>query len=257
MSEPNESAASATISEDVQCLACGYNLRGLTAEGNCPECGGAVRATLEFLQKQPDLRAFRLLGRASAGLMVPLVLLLGHAGPILFVLLAGIMTVSQIIGSGRLMKSELAVMAAGRASFRWLPWLATGEIVTLAAIAYVSILMWPGRWPVEWLALPWIWLMLFGTAIFVAASIGTTTAIRIGYQRIALQFGHTRWLCKVGIAFGIGCGIIVTAITMSVDVGILSGFIVTAAPLTIAGGHGMVAFGQLAHVIDDENARPG
>ena len=33
---------SAAVEEDVRCAACGYNLRGLAPDGNCPECGAEV-----------------------------------------------------------------------------------------------------------------------------------------------------------------------------------------------------------------------
>src|SRR5512145_2761759 len=34
--------ANGRIDMDVQCVSCGYNLRGLLPEGRCPECGTAV-----------------------------------------------------------------------------------------------------------------------------------------------------------------------------------------------------------------------
>lgn len=34
------------ISEDLMCIACGYNLRGLSTHSNCPECGLQYRRTL-------------------------------------------------------------------------------------------------------------------------------------------------------------------------------------------------------------------
>ncbi len=35
------------IEEDIACMGCGYNLRGLLADGKCPECGGAIAPSLE------------------------------------------------------------------------------------------------------------------------------------------------------------------------------------------------------------------
>ncbi len=34
------------LAGDLPCIQCGYNLRGLTVKGMCPECGTSVRATL-------------------------------------------------------------------------------------------------------------------------------------------------------------------------------------------------------------------
>ncbi|MCP4247216.1 MAG: hypothetical protein GY778_09225 [bacterium] len=50
MDQPEESAAPAspalnadgTIGQDVSCAHCGYNLRGLTADGRCPECNTPI-----------------------------------------------------------------------------------------------------------------------------------------------------------------------------------------------------------------------
>jgi uncharacterized repeat protein (TIGR04138 family) len=37
----------AVINCDLACVACEYNLRGLATDGNCPECGQSIHATLE------------------------------------------------------------------------------------------------------------------------------------------------------------------------------------------------------------------
>lgn len=51
------------IAEDKLCIDCGYNLRGLKPEGRCPECGGAVGASLRGHELQaaslPWLRSIR------------------------------------------------------------------------------------------------------------------------------------------------------------------------------------------------------
>ncbi|MCH7596570.1 MAG: hypothetical protein IID35_08425 [Planctomycetes bacterium] len=37
-----DSQAASPIDVDILCVHCGYNLRGLTSDGRCPECGGAI-----------------------------------------------------------------------------------------------------------------------------------------------------------------------------------------------------------------------
>ncbi|HEX4053888.1 MAG TPA: hypothetical protein VHX86_06455 [Tepidisphaeraceae bacterium] len=39
--------AEATIDRDVLCRACGYNLRGLSRTGRCPECAADVAISLQ------------------------------------------------------------------------------------------------------------------------------------------------------------------------------------------------------------------
>ena len=46
------------IAKDVRCLGCTYNLRGLSEEGTCPECGRSIRDSLNtagWLQVRPFL----------------------------------------------------------------------------------------------------------------------------------------------------------------------------------------------------------
>ncbi len=42
----NPQTASIEITCDTFCKSCGYNLRGLTGRGNCPECGTTIQLTL-------------------------------------------------------------------------------------------------------------------------------------------------------------------------------------------------------------------
>jgi hypothetical protein len=37
------------IDEDMPCIKCGYNLRGLQDQGQCPECGTKIAETLDFI----------------------------------------------------------------------------------------------------------------------------------------------------------------------------------------------------------------
>lgn len=39
-----------SVSEDLMCLACGYNLRGLSRAGGCPECGLSIQHTISARQ---------------------------------------------------------------------------------------------------------------------------------------------------------------------------------------------------------------
>ncbi|MBL8763696.1 MAG: hypothetical protein JNM07_05455 [Phycisphaerae bacterium] len=60
------------LTGDLPCVGCGYNLRGLSVVGACPECGIAVTATvLAVVDPQAEeLRPIRAPGLVAAGLMV-------------------------------------------------------------------------------------------------------------------------------------------------------------------------------------------
>lgn len=45
---PRAVAQVAELSGDLRCVRCGYNLRGLSIMGSCPECGTPIRATLLY-----------------------------------------------------------------------------------------------------------------------------------------------------------------------------------------------------------------
>jgi len=46
------------LSGSLPCFVCGYDLKGLSIVGNCPECGTAIRATILF-RVDPESEAFR------------------------------------------------------------------------------------------------------------------------------------------------------------------------------------------------------
>lgn len=55
----------AVVIDDVACIGCGYNLRGIRAGGRCPECGNAVGDSL-FLLAEPEVVARGLRGIAKS-----------------------------------------------------------------------------------------------------------------------------------------------------------------------------------------------
>jgi hypothetical protein len=57
---------------DLECVGCGYNLRGLSIRGQCPECGIGIRATILALVDPlaSELRPIRFKRLVAAGLVV-------------------------------------------------------------------------------------------------------------------------------------------------------------------------------------------
>ena len=44
--KPSESQEQCTSPEDLPCIHCGYNLRGLATDGRCPECGALIARSI-------------------------------------------------------------------------------------------------------------------------------------------------------------------------------------------------------------------
>jgi hypothetical protein len=66
--ESNLQTRPRVLDEDVLCATCGYDLRGLPADGNCPECGGAIVASLIAAANPRRVAwALALLGRSYLG----------------------------------------------------------------------------------------------------------------------------------------------------------------------------------------------
>ncbi len=51
--------ADETIVADVPCINCGYNLRGLNAEGRCPECGRSIPEMAKLARKELAIDRFK------------------------------------------------------------------------------------------------------------------------------------------------------------------------------------------------------
>lgn len=53
MNKPAAIGDAGTLGEDIPCCRCGYNLRGLTPPGDCPECGWDLRDSLHAHRLRP------------------------------------------------------------------------------------------------------------------------------------------------------------------------------------------------------------
>ncbi|HLL87680.1 MAG TPA: hypothetical protein VK324_00090 [Tepidisphaeraceae bacterium] len=73
--------SSAPVSSDVPCGTCGYNLRGLTMAGRCPECGTEVGPSVVAFRSGGLTERQRRDARAAAGMALGAVVLCLVAGP--------------------------------------------------------------------------------------------------------------------------------------------------------------------------------
>lgn len=91
-SEIPEPAVQQLIDHDIDCIKCGYNLRGLAMSGTCPECGAPV-----VLSADPNRRAerhLRWLGRVQTG---SILLLASEAVSLVYSLILVVFAIDRLI----------------------------------------------------------------------------------------------------------------------------------------------------------------
>ncbi len=170
------------VAGDQPCLFCDYNLRTLSAEANCPECGNPVSETLRIAQLgTTDPQWVRLvyddlgtmLGTGvPAGLFVPALWALAVLGsPFHYVAVPGII-IGGLAGILHLPAISQFVLHASEASptrgrrWSWVPWYCT--LLVFAAIP-LGILGLPRFWGILAMALGAALIPLY--PVFVAGSV--------------------------------------------------------------------------------------
>jgi len=123
------STSSFHVSRDLTCRTCGYQLRGISALGRCPECGAEVMTSI-VTAADPDLRrlaALRGPRRTAAALMAVIVA----------VTLACLV---QFVGPSIELVHDLANDPGPRAA-RWLAlgWWSAAALLVIAAIAALAV----------------------------------------------------------------------------------------------------------------------
>lgn len=129
MSEPAAVLEASTLDRDVLCVDCGYNLRGLSPRGDCPECGCAVRLSLREDRLADAPPAWRRRLRRGAHLLAGALVLL----PVVNVLPA------VVLGWGA-WRPSMTVVQAGAA-------LAWGVNLVLLGVAVAGLWLLTAREP--------------------------------------------------------------------------------------------------------------
>ena len=143
MDTPPETPVISTIEFDLPCAICGYNLKGLSQAGTCPECGQAIARTFRFDLTHADPEW--LMSQAwTVALLLPLCLLnfppavsqytpwLAH---VFKVLLAGV----NVWACWRLARPDPLAAADEEGSFR------RGVMLASVVLAAIVAYQWPGR----------------------------------------------------------------------------------------------------------------
>lgn len=171
--------ANAQVMDDIACIQCGYNVRGLMVAARCPECGSEVGNSI-FLLAKPVIAA-RGLRAAGITYLAPFILLLPFLHPEYW----AVMVASGVILAACVFRVLAVSDLRFRAALARLPvlgtrlhiwWLATFAdliialmwLIVMLVIAYTPTLQTPaGNAVMLWTMIAW-WL----SAIFSASAAG-------------------------------------------------------------------------------------
>jgi hypothetical protein len=145
---PTSGLAADVLSGDCPCMECGYNLRGLTPAGNCPECNKSiaesVAANARIVWSKDELRGFRMAVTVLAVVGIASVLEGIFFRPIWRVLIEFLHVPARLVLSGYQILSGLeqliSILATGylirRKKFRdrWDRWAILAVWLSIAAI---------------------------------------------------------------------------------------------------------------------------
>lgn len=188
------------LAQNLDCAACAYNLRGLSLEGACPECGRAVRESLPglgFLRADP-----RWLKHLATGLGVLMGALI--AAPILFifvwplVVIGGWTFTSDLNG-----QAPQGTQDTHRQQARWTLLGSTGLIVggflSIFVIGSFGIM-----WCSWWVGIVATWLMMYRYAAAIARR----------FAQPSLMKNARRLTLASGIALG---GVLLTSLVFTLE----------------------------------------
>lgn len=167
-----------TVEADLQCVCCGYNLRGLATSGSCPECGSPVATStvgLALEHADPEW-----LGRVDLGLRMLC------SAPLLLLILVGVVTVAALCGF--------------RPPAKW--WTSAKALSS----GWGVVALW-SFWP--------LWLLYYGAAIFATSSQEPRMRVQEGIVsvrrviRVALALLATNSAVRIGALGFSGGGFVV------------------------------------------------
>lgn len=159
------------INEHLHCVACGYNLRGLQRDGDCPECGASIKATIENEGRYAEQAWIRQIADGALGAM------------------AGVGAILLAVPGLALLRSWVVFL---------LPVLVLGGLVGLAGVWDLASRprgavpsraeVWPGRWVRASLV-----ILMPGTIILLASSSKGTAGYALAAAGM-LMFGVLPYL---------------------------------------------------------------
>jgi len=188
----------ATLDRDVTCLNCGYNLRGVSPAGDCPECGMRIAVALreDYLADAPKDWLRRLRGGATllvVGTLVSLPLL--NLGPIIAGL--GYWRIAAAQPGRDEPRHDMLVRIFSRGT------LVPGGVGLAVILNVILFFLWRYRFgnTFDWRAYDTLFIALggyFGIGVAAMAQYLRTLAERAGDTRLAARTGRLFWVWIVG-----------------------------------------------------------
>jgi len=199
--------AHARVADDLACIGCGYNLRTLMANANCPECGLEVGRSL-FVLAKPRIVAEALRSVGITHLAVPIMLLTllpsSQAWPIIvaFTVIA-FSSAWRLIGIGHMhFRGAIIRLPVIGPGLRM--WFVVAIVDCLAALTALGIILWLTENPLTPTGSRALRLAMFAClsitmfSPIVAAMFGSAMARLLGYQWIIVEFSIFRVVAVAG-----------------------------------------------------------
>lgn len=132
---------------DVRCISCGYNLRALSVEGCCPECGCSVRASLKVRLVHITAEELSRIRRGLVVFLTGLSMVCGFAlcGPavaetVRYMRMPGIDVIGVLVQCGILLGYLIAALGVVHVTTRGDPpgW-GAGTLARVAALAWIPL----------------------------------------------------------------------------------------------------------------------
>ena len=167
------------IDEDILCLSCGYNLRGLSSAGKCPECGTIINASLRGdLLKNSDPAWVRRISRgASLAYLGIMVIIVGFILTVISTIGLSLLPGSQAVQAGIMAVWVFVWLVGGFGSALVGAWLMTGANPRESAASQgvwvrigsrVGLLAFLALYASTWGKYPWwLWQGLYWTTWLV------------------------------------------------------------------------------------------
>jgi hypothetical protein len=199
---------SARVIDDLACIACGYNLRGIRVGDRCPECGGNVGDSL-FLLAKPDIvgRGFNGIGKSFLAVFGIVIVIISSAtwAPML---------AAGVIAAGAIWRTFHAAELRYRGAIVRLPmigprievlWccMVVDAVVSLALLAIAIIFaLDPSAFSPQVLRLAFVcWFMTLMLCMATAGWMGRPFATMLGYGWMSIEFTVQRTWVAATAAF--------------------------------------------------------